>query len=496
MQSVNQKLNALQSILGFFFQSAHALYKVIDTLARLGVSMSTDAINMAVRSLSIESENALRNLGQSLLASYAYNNFDVDLKSQVPTAEKSNNSLKHLTSGLLFPLVHGVTSNDLMCSEELWKKSELNPHVERQNVPQRRSMEDLINLHPDASNASPLSCHDQFNAWMFLRDLCSYGPNFFHQFEAMLQDPEPVEQIPLVKTPIYAAQAMDVNNSTVSSNIHAVINLLQQGGINDPAAGQSNEDGDVEMDSLDISKHVILIHGDLGTREHLQAAQLHRSIESTPWNHFQHVVFIPGLFHLKMACADALWRCFIYPPTAHEDETSLMRDIAHIQPKETGIYASKPGFCRMHQLIGHTGICHHLDCWRIHTANKKGYDSLDAFAASKPTFDDLKAMAKEMVHTYVATHRLQRMRRKTEKEHNLQFENALLLNKYFLLYEELSHVLNSGDIGRVETCIVSWIPILKAIGKHKYATHMANFLINIHFVYPAGLRSVADPSSM
>ena len=175
---------------------------------------------------------------------------------------------------------------------------------------------------------------------------------------------------------------MDVNNSTVSSNIRAVIDLLQQGGISDPVAGQTNEDVDMDSPNISISKHVILIHGDLGTGEHLQSAQLRRSIKSTPWNRLQHVVFIPGLFHLKMVCADALWRCFIYPPTAREDETSLMRDITQIRPKETGIYCTKPGFCRMHQLIGHAGICRRLDCWRIHTANKKGYDSLDTFAAS------------------------------------------------------------------------------------------------------------------
>ena len=230
MQSVNQKSNALQSILGFFLQSAHVPYKVIDTLACLGISISTDAINMAIRSLSVESKNTLHNLGQSLLALYAYNNFDVDLKSQVPTAEKSNDSLKHLTSGLLFPLVHGVTADDLKCLEELWKKSELNPHVEGRNVPNTWcSMQHLINLHSDGSNASSLLRCDQFNAWMFLRDLCSYGPEYFHQFQSMLQDPEPVEQIPLIKTPIYAARAMDVNNSTVSGNIRAVIDLLQQG---------------------------------------------------------------------------------------------------------------------------------------------------------------------------------------------------------------------------------------------------------------------------
>ena len=34
--------------LAFFFQSAHAPYKVIDALAHLGLSISTDAINMAI----------------------------------------------------------------------------------------------------------------------------------------------------------------------------------------------------------------------------------------------------------------------------------------------------------------------------------------------------------------------------------------------------------------------------------------------------------------
>ncbi|KIK90616.1 hypothetical protein PAXRUDRAFT_85531, partial [Paxillus rubicundulus Ve08.2h10] len=56
----------------------------------------------------------------SLLASYVYDNFDVNLKSQVSTVEKSNDSLKHLISGLLFPMVHGVCTDDLKCSDELW----------------------------------------------------------------------------------------------------------------------------------------------------------------------------------------------------------------------------------------------------------------------------------------------------------------------------------------------------------------------------------------
>ncbi|KAI9460696.1 hypothetical protein HD554DRAFT_2206865 [Boletus coccyginus] len=414
MQSINQKANPLQSILGIFFQSAHTPQKVIDTLACIGISISTETINA---------------LGQSLLTSYAYDNFDVDLKSHVPTTEKSNNFLKHLTSGLLFPLGHGTTTNDLKCSDQLWKISALNL----------------------CSSASQLSRY------------------YFHQFKARITELEAVKQIPLVKTEIIAARAMDVNNST-------------QGGIYDPTCSAAED-----LDTPDISQHVILIHGDLRTGERLQTAQLQHSIEGTAWDRLQHILFIPGLFHMKMACAEAIWRCFLQPPAVREDKTSLIHDVTLLRPKETGIFCSTPRFRRMHQLIRHAGTCRQLDCWRVHIKNK-GFASLGAFASSEPTFKDLQAIAYELTQTYVADYWLCYMKQRLVIEHDIQFENAALMNRYFLLYEELSYAMNRGDIGRTETCIVHWVPILKAIGKHKYATQMMNFLINIHFVYPLGFR--------
>ena len=51
----------------------------------------------------------------------------------------------------------------------------------------------------------------------------------------------------------------------------------------------------------------------------------------------------------------------------------------------------------------------------------------------------------------------------------------------------MSYAMNAGDIGRVETLFGVWIYLFRAMGKHKYATHMIKFLTNIHFVYPEGL---------
>ncbi|KAG6380522.1 hypothetical protein JVT61DRAFT_8686 [Boletus reticuloceps] len=130
----------------------------------------------------------------TLLALYAYNNFDVDLKSHVPTAEKSNNSLKHLTSGLLFPLSHGITADDLKCSDKLWRMSTLNPHIEA-NLPPKNPWQDLLCIHPESSSTNQPSRRDQFNAWVFLSDLCTHGPDYFHQFKVRIAEPEAIDQI-------------------------------------------------------------------------------------------------------------------------------------------------------------------------------------------------------------------------------------------------------------------------------------------------------------
>ena len=117
MQSRNRNANALQSIIGVFLQSSKTPERVVNTLARIGFSISAGSINRTVNSLSAKSANHLRDLGRTLLVCYAYDNFDVELKTHVPTIDKPSDTLKHLTSGLCFPLQHGITVEDMRCLE-------------------------------------------------------------------------------------------------------------------------------------------------------------------------------------------------------------------------------------------------------------------------------------------------------------------------------------------------------------------------------------------
>ena len=183
MQSTNQKTNALESIIGIFLHSWKTPEKVIEALAHLGISISINAIHSVTISLSAESASKLCEVGQTFLATYSYDNFDVDLKTSVPTVKKSGPTLQHLTSTLVFPLEHGVTQEDMHCSDELWKKSHLNPKANPSDIPPMCTWKDLINLHkePESDGTTP-TWQDQFIAWKYLLDLCTHGPIFFHQY--------------------------------------------------------------------------------------------------------------------------------------------------------------------------------------------------------------------------------------------------------------------------------------------------------------------------
>ena len=104
--SSNQKCNALPSMLGLFCHSTNALELVIEILAHAGLSILTGSIHNMVNSLSTKSVDKIQALAQTLMASFAYDNFDMEFKSHIPTIEKHGDSLKHATSVIIFPLIN------------------------------------------------------------------------------------------------------------------------------------------------------------------------------------------------------------------------------------------------------------------------------------------------------------------------------------------------------------------------------------------------------
>lgn len=488
--AINQKCNALQAVIGIFLHATNTSETTIKTFARLGLSIALSSIHRGVRSLSVKALHTVEEFAQTLIAAWAYDNFDINFRRTIPTIEQARESLVHLTSGLVFKMQHGVTPEDLRVSAELWKTSPFNEQRDR-NIPVR-TVTDLINLHPDTQyEVDKMSREARFNAWKFRETLVHHGPVYFHTFRDRPGEPDVIEQIPITKLDHVPVKSMDINQSKVSGNKDAIKDMLGQGGIGAP-------EDDMEDGEVDISEFVVPIHGDLGTGDRIWSLQERRAIEETPYERFQHVVFVPGAFHQLMAAEDSIFRLLLLPKSIQLDESSFKHFAGRLRPGDTLKMNSKknPGHRFMHDLIKDVGAVLRLDSWRVAAKKENSrWISLEEWAKSTPDWETVVRVSKTLVNDQVAGGAVDMFAAQNlpHKVRDGQYENTQLTHKYLLLYEHLDFAMKQGDIGRFEVMLVRWIHLWKGTGKHKYATTMERWLCDVHFRYPAGLKCVVLP---
>lgn len=482
----NQHCNLLASINGIFLHACSTPERVIDVVWRLNASISAFSINNAIHSLASESKKHLRTFGQSLLVGYTLDNFDVALKHSTGTVDEPFSKLVHLTSGLILNLAH-TNISDLKHSTYLWERSRYNDRRKYALPIYHPAL--LFTLRPETVTSGSLNRKEDFCRWKFAMDLCTHGPEYFHQFRSQIPSPRGVDMIPVFKTQSAPLKSMDYQNSTVDGNINAIINAMQQTGVWDIEELKKCLKDIPEMQ--DVEEVVIFFHGDLGTWERIQSGQIRRSIERSSRRRLQFIIFIPGLFHVKIACADAIWRIFISPAKLQSDKSSMLAFIRLFYPSLTSkISSNKAGFHIMDDCIVRVGIADRLECWRTYVHNRwLDCDSLDKYAAREPTLQEILSISRELALKYASPARtLENMRFSGSLKRDYQYENMLTRIDYILLYEETAHSIRSGDVGRVEVCLHRWIPIFKGTGKHKYATNLLEFLIDLNFVYPESLK--------
>lgn len=487
MHAVDQQCNALQSVMGIFLHSCSAPEKLIKVLSRIGITISLTSTHRAIESLSKKSRIEVETLGRTLLSSHAFDNFDAQINTLISTVEKLNEGLLHLTSGTLLRLQQ-ASLEDLRCSRLVWERSERNPNAsDPRPFDPRATLRKLYTLHPESTNHTDpnwLSRRGHFRAWWFVQTLLKHGPESLRPLLAYLRDPDPVETIPISRLYQTPLRAMDINQSTVSGNINAILDIFEQAGLGNP---REHTDGS----RVNPEEFVVLVHGDLGTCERVTSGLRRRKQEMTPYDRLQSVVFVPGLFHLKMAAADAIWRILVSPDGARTDDTSFMKLAGELRPNESSKLVSNAKFRQQHELIDHIGTILQLDAWRVEVMRRFGHASLEEWAATKPKLADIQAVAVTLCRNYVegeGTNLFLAQRLRATDTRDRIRENTMRTLNYLFLYEELSYAMNAGDIGRIETVLPAWIQMFRAAGKHKYSHQMLRFWHALYFVYPDGLR--------
>jgi hypothetical protein len=426
-----------------------------------------------VNSLSDKSHEKLRNLAKTLVAAFAYDNFDMDFKSWMPVVDKSGQTLKHATSALAFPLHHDVTPDDLKCSAELWRSDPMNPRIP---VSERRPQHIWIDclLPPDSNPLPGPSRKLHVIAWHFRHALVTFCEPF-HHFRSELGMPEEVNQIPVEKTTYIPCRSMDINQSTNDGQGQIIHNVMGQANLGDPTDYPGVED---------ICEMVTLFHGDLRTGKLIEGIKYSCCIESKEIRQLQMVVFVMGLFHLQVACADALWRMFIEPKEVCNDDNSLYQQACKIHPHDLGRIGSGPGFRIMHDLAHQCAYARMLDCWHVDAKKHNSLHTLlKEFATSKPTWEQLEDISLSLAETYIDQ----------PNSKDQDFCNNTLILGWLIQYIELTHAMKFGDIGRVENTFLHWVFVFKCVGKHKYATHLIKVMNDMKYTFPECLRYVAIP---
>ncbi|KAF8579222.1 hypothetical protein K439DRAFT_1282658, partial [Ramaria rubella] len=304
MNSVNQFCNLLPSIVGIFCHASGEPEGVINMLAHAGISISTTSINNIVNSLSIESWAQVWDSGQSLLTAWCFDNFSWLHKPANLTLETQAVHVE-VTSALFQPLEHGVTLEDLHCSEALWAKNPVNPSC---SLPFEPSYHHLILIitqmqrnspATSSSNGHELSMCLQIFTWHIWNILITHG-EYFEQFKDKLGGPPSIMQILVKKTTHIMAQAIAINEGTQDGAGVVVDNLLIQASLDhkdEPRFGNNSQD---------MSEAVILNHLDLGSIEKLHGIQLSQVIEDNSTRQIQYPITMNEILHTKMAIEESL----------------------------------------------------------------------------------------------------------------------------------------------------------------------------------------------
>ncbi|KAK0495074.1 hypothetical protein EDD18DRAFT_1106910 [Armillaria luteobubalina] len=473
--STNQRFNAFQAVMGFFLESKQCPEVILETAAHIGISTSVQSVARMVNSLSKKAEERLRTLTDDM--NRVYDNFDMDFAVAHPTPDHQKSHLS-ATAATFVPFNDVVRDRDLRFTKELRETSIYNINLDPDDPKiYKPRYDDILPQSPMllSNELGGKSLYDAF-AWHVRSILIEHGGAGFSRFKSELGQPEGVQVLPVKKTFQYPGRAMHADEGTYDGNWDVLLNMLKQKPVSD----------------ADLEVYIQLYHGDLATKERIEGLRRMRVIERTAKNRLDFIAFCIGLLHLRMAASDFYWRVHVEPSQDRDEPLGVFEYINFLRPKATAEFTSKkgPSFRAMHEVIHHTTWVDILDCCMHVVKDNYGFDTLEAYAESEDvTWSDIISLSRDVVKKYLpepGAFTDQREKDKTERD--TVFENMCLRNQHGLLYLELGHAMNWGDVGRILELFPFYIAIFTATGKDKYAKHMIKFFTDLNHVYPPPLR--------
>lgn len=223
----------------------------------------------------------------------------------------------------------------------------------------------------------------EYFKYLLLVILCDHGGDYFKDFKSQLTPPSPIHQIPLHKTERYPLESVHIEEVSRQGNIDIL--------------------NDVYIRQLGLSPETIpttskFIHGDLMTIDRLNLVSTSRALETTPFPKLDWPYPIFGLFHLKMAVVEMMLKAHLgkinqmdpavlyrHNSDAHRKNISSNKNLRYRQGLELILLSL---YARV------------LVLW----SQVAGFSSLDDFAKSKPTMEQLTEIRDKIWTKWLSPH--------------------------------------------------------------------------------------------
>lgn len=317
-----------------------------------------------------------------------------------------------------------------------------------------------------------------------LRIAVTYGGPRLEAFRKDLQADQPQSpfKVEVHKSEIYPLPAMNINEASTMGNAEVVDAVM--------------EELEVDTTKPDFCVNLKLLAGDQLSIARLRAVLAARAGNEGGAPSLRWAIFIPGLFHCKIAAVNGFIQThFGHPNRDLMDPASLSSHNTLLQRKPI-VLSSLPPFRTCRDLIFVSLYARVLHC----LLKVSDSDSLDSFSDGL-TWSALCDHAEAAFDTFTNGRLVESLRGSRRQEDEAQrsapgerersgtagdmiFENAVLFLRDGLLLREFSDAIKTGDSGRVLLVLRLWAFSYRGSGRAKYAHEVLHLVHNITHVWP------------
>ncbi|KAJ7254873.1 hypothetical protein C8J57DRAFT_1075995 [Mycena rebaudengoi] len=475
-QSSNRCLG-FQAEFGLFLWATGCARQTIDALFRCGLSISYDSVLNLIESLSHHCVAVGIDVSKQIHG-FCYDN--MNLSTSIFVEQRGSAGPAKVSSGtfgLLYKLRNALREHMLIAPMMKRFKETSGLHFNRDIKP---TLPQLVSLHEQ-----------------FLIVVITCLTTHTAGFEDLIKDPLLLHTIiraiaPGEFTEVFPTRATTIEETTTRGNLlfHDDVYINQ-----------------LKHTSASLSKYAIPGFHDQPTNARIRGAQLLRAKDVNAWERREVFQLGFGLFHL---CLNLVW-AILHTHCGSINETGSLTYFFALMEK-TRLGGEHPDYhsflAALTQVLD--GLL--LNAWR----RECGSSTLEAFAASKPTAQQLRDIAARILTDYATPmsapdasqvtssppqsssesgesddsdmdsprpNRKFPPVRQLDPKRDIAHNNLRILTRDLLVVATLIRAISDGDIGRVEVLLPHLAMMFRGSGCNKYCTEILHFIHNLKHVW-------------